>query len=81
MRGLLGYVGLIVPHGVRLLMGHDLRATLLPTAITGALLLVVADLAARSLFTPEERPVGVLTALLGCPVLLVLLKRQLGGEQ
>lgn len=76
--GLLGYVGLIVPHAVRLLVGSDFRATL-PVAVGGgALLLVVADTAARLAFAPEELPVGVLTAILGCPVLLVLLRAQLG---
>jgi len=75
--GLLGYVGLIVPHMVRLLMGHDFRATLPVAASAGALLLVLADLAARLAFAPEELPVGVLTAILGCPILLALLRAQL----
>ncbi len=75
--GLLGYVGLIVPHAVRLLMGQDFRVTLPVAASAGALLLVLADLAARLAFAPEELPVGVLTAILGCPLLLVLLRAQL----
>ncbi len=75
--GLLGYVGLIVPHAVRLLMGSDFRATLPVAASAGALLLVGADLVARLAFAPEELPVGVLTAIIGCPVLLGLLRAQL----
>ena len=75
--GLLGYVGLIVPHAVRLLMGSDFRATLPVAASAGALLLVAADMVARLAFAPEELPVGVLTAIIGCPVLLALLRAQL----
>lgn len=75
--GLLGYVGLIVPHLVRLLLGGDFRGTLGVCALGGGLLVVVADAAARLVFAPEELPVGVLTAILGCPVLLVLLRGQL----
>ena len=77
--GLLGYVGLIVPHAVRLLVGRDFRASLPVAAVAGPLLLVVADAVARLAFAPEELPVGVLTAILGCPVLLVLLRAQLRG--
>ncbi len=77
--GLLGYVGLIVPHAVRLLVGQDLRRSLPAAMGAGSLLLIVADTAARTAFAPEELPVGVLTALVGCPVLLVLLKAQLRG--
>ncbi len=77
--GLLGYVGLIVPHAVRLLVGRDFRRTLPVAAAGGALLVVLADLGARLAFAPEELPVGVLTAILGCPVLLLLLRAQLRG--
>lgn len=77
--GLLGYVGLIVPHAVRMLVGRDFRAALPVAAVAGALLVVVADATARLAFAPEELPVGVLTAILGCPVLLLLLRTQLRG--
>ena len=80
LAGLLGYVGLIVPHAVRLLLGNDFRATLPVTAVAGALLLVVADAAARLAFAPEELPVGVLTAIVGCPLLLILLRAQMRGS-
>jgi len=79
--GLLGYVGLIVPHAVRRLVGGDFRRTLLLTALAGALLVTVADAAARLMLAPEELPVGVLTALLGCPVLLGLLRVQLRARK
>jgi len=78
--GLLGYIGLIVPHAVRRLVGGDFRSALPLAAVGGGLLLVAADLVARLLLAPEELPVGVLTAILGCPVLLVLLRLQLSGE-
>ncbi len=77
LAGLLGYVGLIVPHAARLLVGSDFRRTLSLSALGGALLLVIADAAARLMLAPEELPVGVLTALVGCPVLLWQLRRQL----
>lgn len=79
LAGLLGYVGLIVPHAVRLLLGTDMRTALSATALAGALLVVGADTAGRVLFAPEELPVGVLTALIGCPVLLLQLRAQLRG--
>jgi iron complex transport system permease protein len=78
--GLLGYVGLMVPHGIRLLVGGDFRSTLPVTATAGALLLCASDAAARLLWAPEEIPLGVITAILGCPVLLWLLRAQLRGR-
>ena len=78
--GLLGYVGLIVPHVVRLLAGRDFRRTLPLALVAGALLMLSADSVARLAFAPQELPVGVITALLGCPTLLVLLRRQLSGR-
>jgi len=80
LAGLLGYVGLIVPHAVRMLVGHDFRRTLSLGAVAGALLMLVADSVARLAFAPEELPVGVFTAILGCPVLLALLRNQLRGK-
>lgn len=79
--GLLGFVGLIVPHAARILVGVDLRSSLPAAAVLGSLLLVVADAAARLIFAPEELPVGVLTALLGCPLLILLLRAQLRGAR
>jgi len=73
--GTIGFVGLIAPHLSRLIIGEDYRYLLPTAALTGGLLLVTADLAARSVFQPVELPVGVLTALLGAPFFLVLLTR------
>jgi iron complex transport system permease protein len=81
LAGLLGYVGLIVPHVVRLVVGRDFRRTLTLSAVLGASLLLLADTAARLAFAPEELPVGVLTAIMGCPVLLILLRAQLKGKR
>ena len=72
--GLVGFVGLIVPHGVRLLVGTDYRLVLPFSALGGALVLVAADLVARS--GPVELPVGIVTALLGAPVFILLLYRR-----
>ena len=74
--GPIGFVGIIVPHAVRLVTGFDHRIVL-PTAIlSGAAFLIVCDTAARSLLSPVELPVGVLTASLGGPFFLALLMRQ-----
>jgi iron complex transport system permease protein len=73
--GLISFVGLVVPHLVRLVMGPD-NVRLLPvTAIAGALFLVLADTAARTLLAPTEVPVGVLSAFIGGPFFLYLLRR------
>jgi iron complex transport system permease protein len=72
--GLVGFVGLIVPHGVRLLVGTDYRLVLPFSALGGALVLAAADLVARA--GPVELPVGVVTAFLGAPVFIWLLYRR-----
>ncbi|MEL6380966.1 MAG: iron ABC transporter permease [Cyanobacteria bacterium J06626_18] len=75
--GLIGFVGLIVPHGVRLLVGTDYRLVLPFSALGGAFVLSAADLVARSV--PVELPVGVVTAVLGAPVFIWLLHRRRAG--
>jgi iron complex transport system permease protein len=75
LSGLVGFVGLLVPHAVRLVAGPSHRVLLPAAALGGAAFLVLADLLARALFAPLELPVGVLTALAGGPAFLVLLKR------
>ncbi len=74
--GLIGFVGLVVPHLIRLGFGADHRLVLPGAALLGGALLVLADLAARSLAAPAELPVGVVTALLGAPFFLWLLRRR-----
>ncbi|AMB60602.1 iron ABC transporter permease [Microterricola viridarii] len=73
--GSIGFVGLILPHAVRLLVGSRHRALLPLSALAGALFLIWADTGARTLFDPRELPVGILTALIGGPVFAVLLLR------
>ena len=75
LAGIIGFVGLIVPHLVRLWAGPDHRLLLPASALLGALLLVIADTASRLLLSPAELPIGILTALLGGPFFLVLLMR------
>src|SRR5260370_37147623 len=73
--GAIGYVGLLVPHVMRLLFGSDHR-TLLPTAaFGGALAVVIADTLARTVVAPSELPVGANTALVGAPLFIYLLRR------
>lgn len=78
MSGAIGFVGLVVPHAVRLIAGRAGRVhrTLLPlSALGGALLLLWADTGARVAFEPRELPVGIVTALVGAPVVALLLRR------
>ena len=77
--GSVGFVGLVVPHLVRLAIGNDQRVLLPAAALAGGSLLVVADTLARTVVAPQQLPVGVLTALLGVPVFLYLLSRQPKG--
>lgn len=75
--GLVGFVGLIVPHVLRLVIGADHRTLVPASALAGAAFLMVADTLARTILAPTELPVGALTALVGGPVFLVLLRREL----
>ena len=81
--GLIGFIGLMAPHLVRGAAGADQRLVLPLAALAGALLLVVADTLARLVAIPAEVPVGILTALIGAPAFLLLLRgvaRQQGGQ-
>jgi iron complex transport system permease protein len=73
--GLIGFVGLIVPHAVRLSLGPDHRVLIPVSALAGAIFLVVADLVARTIMAPVEIPVGVITAIVGGPFFLLILRR------
>ncbi|MFU8838095.1 MAG: FecCD family ABC transporter permease [Thiohalomonadaceae bacterium] len=75
LAGSIGFVGLIIPHLLRLIIGSDHRLLLPASVLAGGSLLVIADTLARSLFAPQQLPVGVLTALIGVPVFLYLLQR------
>jgi iron complex transport system permease protein len=73
LSGLIGFVGLVVPHAVRLVFGPDHRLMVPLSGIVGAVFLVVADTLARTVIAPAQLPVGVVTAIVGGPVFLVLL--------
>ncbi|MCP2167365.1 iron complex transport system permease protein [Goodfellowiella coeruleoviolacea] len=74
--GAVGFVGLVIPHLVRILAGAGHRGVLTIAPLAGAIFLVWVDLAARSLFAPRELPLGVITALIGVPVFVTLLRRR-----
>ncbi|MBK8320153.1 MAG: iron ABC transporter permease [Betaproteobacteria bacterium] len=74
--GSIGFVGLVVPHLVRLATGNDQRLLLPASVLAGGSMLVLADTLARTVIAPQQLPVGVLTALIGVPVFLFLLSRQ-----
>jgi iron complex transport system permease protein len=73
--GSVGYVGLVVPHLARLSLGSDNRISIPAAALGGALFVIVADTVARTLIAPRELPVGAITALIGAPLFIYLLKR------
>jgi iron complex transport system permease protein len=73
--GVIGFVGLIVPHAIRLVWGSDHRLLLPASVLGGGTFLLLADTAARTITAPAELPVGVITALVGVPVFVLLLRR------
>jgi iron complex transport system permease protein len=75
LSGLIGFVGLVVPHSVRLIFGPDHRQSIPLSAIAGAIFLVIADTVARLIVAPAQLPVGVVTAIVGGPFFLILLVR------
>ena len=75
--GLLGFVGLIVPHAARLMVGSDYRYLLPASALLGAAVVTLSDTFARTAFAPVELPVGIIMAVLGAPFFLFLLRREL----
>ncbi|GLY42865.1 hypothetical protein Amsp01_088880 [Amycolatopsis sp. NBRC 101858] len=77
--GSIGFIGLIVPNLTRLLVGADHRRALPVTALLGALVIVWADTAARLVLAPTELPIGILTAAIGVPLFLVILRRSAAG--
>ena len=73
--GVISFVGLIVPHVLRLLLGSDNKKLLPASMLAGAILLTLADLLARMLLAPAEIPIGIITALVGAPVFIILLRK------
>lgn len=76
--GLIGFVGLMVPHIMRLLVGPDHRRLLPASALFGAVLLLLADTLARTVMAPSEIPVGIITTAVGGPFFLYLLRSRKG---
>ncbi len=77
--GAIGFIGLMVPHITRRLVGEDYRIVLPVSAVIGGLLLTYADVLARFIAYPYESPVGIVTSLLGAPFFLILARRQMKG--
>jgi len=73
--GVIGFIGLVIPHLVRLVAGSDHRIVLPASALAGGTLLIVADTLARSIMAPRQLPVGALTAAIGVPLFLILMSR------
>jgi iron complex transport system permease protein len=72
--GIIGFVGLIVPHLMRMILGPDHRLLIPASSLGGAIFLIAADTLARTIISPSELPVGVITAFLGAPFFIYLLK-------
>jgi iron complex transport system permease protein len=76
--GMIGFIGMVVPHAVRLVLGADHRLLFPASALVGGMFLLLADTAARTLLSPTEIPVGIITALTGGPFFVYLLMRKKG---
>jgi len=74
--GIIGFVGIIIPHAVRLIWGPDYRFLLPLAVLVGAIFLILADVVARTVLSPSEVPIGIITALCGAPFFLYLLRRR-----
>jgi iron complex transport system permease protein len=74
--GIIGFVGLVIPHIMRLIVGPDHRVLIPASALVGAMFLVLADTFSRMIIQPTEMPVGIITALIGAPFFVYLLMRQ-----
>ena len=77
--GVIGFVGLIIPHSIRLLVGADYRVLLPLAFLAGAVFLTLADIVARTILAPNEVPIGVITVFVGVPLFLLLLRRSVGA--
>ena len=77
--GIIGFVGLIIPHIMRVLIGPDHRILIPSSALAGAIMLILCDTVARTAMSPSEMPVGIITAILGCPFFIYLLLSRKGS--
>ena len=78
--GVIGFIGLVIPHLIRMWLGSDHRAVVPGSVLAGACLLLIADTLARTAVAPAEMPVGLLTSILGAPWFLWLIFRQRGSH-
>ena len=76
--GLIGFVGIVIPHAVRMMIGPGHRLLLPVSLLVGATFLIVADIVARTAMSPSELPIGVVTAAIGAPFFLFVLRRSRG---
>ena len=74
--GIIGFIGLIIPHITRLLVGPDHRILIPSSALLGSIVLILCDTLARTIMSPAEIPVGIITSLLGCPFFVYLLLKR-----
>ena len=74
--GIISFVGLIIPHILRMISGSDNRNLIINSAILGAIFLSIADLIARILLKPAELPIGIITSWVGVPILIYLIRRK-----
>jgi iron complex transport system permease protein len=74
--GIIGFVGLVIPHILRLIIGPNHRALMPLSALAGALLICLADLVSRTLLNPIEIPIGILTSIIGAPILVIIILKQ-----
>ncbi len=74
--GIIGFVGLVVPHGVRIMIGPDHRRLFALSSLAGGVFLVACDLLARTILSPTELPIGIITAALGAPIFIYLLRKR-----
>ena len=74
--GIIGFVGIIIPHAVRLTWGADYRFLLPLSVLVGAIFMILADIVSRTVMAPSEIPIGVITALCGAPFFLYLLRQR-----
>jgi iron complex transport system permease protein len=74
--GIIGFIGLLIPHVVRIIFGIDNRIVVPASFFVGAIFLIITDTIARTIILPSELPVGVVTAMIGAPAFIYLLKKQ-----
>ena len=74
--GMIGFIGLLIPHMIRFFLGSDSRLVIAGSALGGGALLCIADVISRSAMSPMELPAGVITAIIGSPYFLYLLRRK-----